>query len=219
MVATTFETLSDFKNELIRKHLKGAVFLAADSVAVPTAFTAGATAELQTLPTGYESLGKLAVEGAPNYTPEIETSAIDSFGDLESSREDIISRNTTIELTPHETRKKTLELYTGADLSSAIPDPTTGELWIKEPTTPGAKFYRYLHLGVDGAGDHAIYIWRIAPRFQITGVGAQQATREGAMAYPLTGKAKVDSQLGFAIAWAFGGPGWKPLLTKMGWTA
>ncbi|WP_378734923.1 hypothetical protein [Nocardia brasiliensis] len=218
MPATSFDTLADFKNELIRKHLKGACFLADDTVAVPTAFTAGATAELQSLPEGYQSLGKLAVDGAPSYTPEIETSAIDSFGDLESSREDIISRNTTIELTPHETRRKVLELYIGADLSAVTPDATTGELWIKEPTTPATKFYRYLHLGIDGAGPTAIYIWRIAPKFQITSVGAQQATRDGAMAYPLTGKAKVDSQLGYAIAWAFGGPGWKPLLAKMGWS-
>ncbi|MBF6063017.1 hypothetical protein IU500_12425 [Nocardia terpenica] len=216
--ATSFDTLADFRNELIRKHLKGAVFLAEDSVAIPASFTAGATADLQMLPDGFESLGKLSVDGAPKYTPEIKTSEIESFGDLESSREDIISRNTTIELTSHETRRKTLELYTGVDLSKVTPDATTGELRFAEPTTPATKFYRYLHLGVDGAGDRAIYIWRIAPRFQITGVGAQQATKDGAMAYPLTGKAKVDSAAGYAIAWAFGGPGWKPLLAKMGWT-
>ncbi|MBM4637816.1 hypothetical protein GS451_07150 [Rhodococcus hoagii] len=219
MAATTVETLLDFKNELIRKQLKGAVFVADDNVAIPTAFTTGANAELQALPVGFESLGKIAADGAPTYTPDVQTTEVKSWGDLESSREDIIGKNTTITLTPHETRRKTLELYTGADLTNATPDATTGELWIKEPTAPATRFYRYLHLGIDGAGDDAIYIWRIAPKFQITSVGEQSAGQESAMAYPITGKAKVDSEEGYAIAWAFGGPGWKPLLEKMGWDA
>ncbi|QDF15386.1 major tail protein [Gordonia phage Mollymur] len=210
--------IKNIKKKLIRKAMAGAVLFAPDGTTSPTSFTTGATSEF-TIPVGFESLGAVSREGSPTFTPETENSDVDSWGELESTRTDIISRNTTIAWTSQETKKKVLELYHNVDLSAIEADAITGEVQFADPTSPDVVYHRALFVGIDGAGANAIYVIRYCPQFIVTEVGEQQWGAENAIEYPFTGRAKVDEDLGYSVLNVFGGPGWKKIHELAGFDA
>lgn len=215
----TFATLRDLKQSLIRKPLAGAVLLGDMDTVIPTKFTAadGSLIDLKTA--GFESLGHISKEGAPKFSPETQTSEVDSWGLLESARTDIISRNTSISWTGQETHRRNLELYHGRDLSTVTFDAASGETEFTDPTDPALVYHRALFVGVDGAGANAIYVIKLCPKFTVTEVSEQTWSQENAIEYAITGRAKIDENAGFAVKTIFGGPGWKALALSAGFTA
>ncbi|WP_109523668.1 MULTISPECIES: phage tail tube protein [Nocardia] len=215
-----FSVLRDLKQSLIRKPLAGAVLLADMATAIPTAFTTTAAGTLVDLATaGYASLGHVSKEGAPTFTPETETSEVESWGLLESARTDIISRNTSIAWTGQETHKANLELYHGRDLSTVEFDATTGETEFTDPTDPSVIYHRAIFIGVDGAGTDTIYVIKVCPKFTVTDVSAQTWSQENAIEYAITGRAKLDEDEGYAVKTVFCGPGWKARALDAGFIA
>ncbi|AXH70411.1 major tail protein [Gordonia phage Daredevil] len=206
------------QNKLVRKMTAGAVLLGDLDTDIPDEFTTGALAEF-TVPTGFSSLGLTSRDGSPTFTPETETSDVDSWGLLEPSRSDIIRRTTSVAWTSQETNKKVLGLYHNADLTAVTSDATTGETHVVDPTSPDIIYHRAIFVGIDGTGANAIYILKICPRFHITEVGEQQWGAENAVEYPFTGSAKVDEDLGYAVMTVFGGPGWKKIAVAAGFQA
>ncbi|MDE8648078.1 hypothetical protein PXH69_24165 [Rhodococcus qingshengii] len=210
-----FDSIRNLKSSLIRKPLAGAVLLAPYETPIPAAFTSGATAELTAL-TGFESVGHISKENSPTFTPETETAEVDSWGLLESARTDMISRTTTISWTGQETHKKNLELYHNVDLSAIKADKTTGELSFADPTSPSIRYHRAIFLSVDGEGTDQILIIKVVPKFTVTEVAEQSWNQENALEYAITGRAKTDEDLGYAIKHVFAGPGWKKIVEDAG---
>lgn len=212
-------TIRDVKQGQIRKGLAGAVILGkADATEILT-LTTGVGAELAAIPSGpqgYQSLGRISRDAAPTFTPEQEQSEVQTWGELEASRVDAISKTTAIAWTCQDTRKSVLELTTGLDLTQVFADATTGEVQIIEPTEPDITYYRALFLMVDGRGDDAYFIARYCPRFVITTVGEEAWSQENPLVYPFTGRALLDADLGFAVKRFYGGPGWKAALPDSG---
>ncbi|QNL30476.1 major tail protein [Gordonia phage SpeedDemon] len=203
------------QNKLVRKMTAGAVLLGDLDTDIPTQFTTGATAEFA-IPAGFESLGLTSRDGSPTFTPETESSDVESWGLLEPSRSDIIRRTTSVAWTNQETKKKVLGLYHNADLTAVTSNATTGETHITDPTSPDIIYHRALFVGIDGTGSNQILIIKICPRFHITEVGEQQWGAENAVEYPFTGSAKVDEELGYAVKTVFAGPGWKKIAVAAG---
>ncbi|MDH6282803.1 hypothetical protein [Prescottella agglutinans] len=215
MAAATFEDIANFAPELIRKPLKGAILVAPIATNIPAAFTTGATADLQEL-TGFKSLGHTAKDAPPSFKPEVKSSDVESWGSLEPTRTDIISRDLSVSFTSQETKKETLEMYSGIDLSAVKADSTTKEIQYNDPTSPSTRYHRMIFLAVDGSGADAIYILKILPRAMVSEVGEQSWNPENALSYPLTVKAKVDSTLGYSVKNVICGPGVAPIVQKMG---
>lgn len=211
--------LRDLQQSLIRKPLAGAVLIAPMSTVIPTAFTTPAGALVDLKAAGFKSVGHVSKEGSPTFTPETETSDVDSWGLLESARTDIISRNTTIAWTGQETHKTNLELYHNRDMSDVKFDAASGEMEFADPTSPELFYNRALFVSVDGSGANAIYIIKVAPKFTVTDVAEQGWSEDSAIEYGITGRAKLDETAGYAIKTVFGGPGWKALAVKAGFTA
>jgi hypothetical protein len=211
-----YATLRDKKTELIRKARDGSAFLAPYASAAIINLTSGAGADLTALPTGYEDLGWTSTDGA-SYGRATETSDVSSFGSVEPTRSDITSDRITMGVTAQETKLLTLQLYTGADLSTAQAAATSGEFQIEKPARPGFRYYRLLGLFVDDTDDGELYVARFMPRARVTEFG-EQAFTDGAdpISYPLTFTGYEDSVLGYSHKWFFGGPGWKALLASMG---
>lgn len=219
--------LAKIQKSLIRKPLAGGAFFAPVDVDIPAAFTTGGTFTIpMATPAGpggtpaavpgFTSIGAISKDAAPTFTPETETSDVETWGMLEPSRTDIISRKTSISFTAQETNLKSLELYHNVDLSGILADSTTGEVSFADPTAPDLIYHRAIFVAVDGSGPRAIYIVKVVPNFIITEV-SEQAWNDGeAMAYQITGQAKVDEDLGYAVKTHFCGPGWKALLDKTG---
>ena len=208
-------TLLNLKQELVRKSTKGAVLIAPMATAIPIAFTTGATADLVAF-TGFTSIGHIDKGAPPTFTPEVQTSTVEAWGVLEEVREDIIKRTLTVGYTPIETNKQVLEMYHNVDLSAVVADATTKEVQFSEPTTPSTKHYRTIFLSIDGPPGEEVYFGRVLPKASVSEVSAQSWNTDGAITYPMSLKAKVDSTLGYSSRMFFGGPGWKTICAAAG---
>lgn len=211
-----FDTLADYKDELVRKVLSGAVLDAPMTATLPLTLTTGAAAALDDAGfTGFTSLGRISAAGL-TASAETESSGVPGWGALEDVRTDIIRRTSTFAFSCLETNKQVLSLYTNQDLDAVEAALDTGEVQFTETTKPDTRYRRMVLLGVDGEGDNAIYIARFLPRATVSEVGEQTWGIENALAQQLTVTAKIDSDLGYAVKHVYGGPGWKALSEKHG---
>lgn len=213
----SYEALKNKQNELIRKALDGSAFVA-NITATPIAALTTTGGELATLPAGYDDLGWLTSAGTA-FARNVESSDVTSWGAVEPTRSDVTRDSATMTVVAQETKLRTLELYTGADLSATVP-ASTGEVVIDKPPRPSSRYYRALSLAVDQADAGEVYIGRFFPRGKPTSF-AEQTFSDGdePITYGVTLTAFVDSALGFSERWLFGGPGWTALLADMGFPA
>lgn len=220
MTTTTFDALQVRKNELIRKALEGSVFIAPETADLPTALTSGAGGDLVTLPTGYVDVGWVDDKQGATWSRKPTTADVTSWGSVEPTRTDITKDDRTVKFTAQETKAITLELAEGVDMSTVVPDPTTGEVAFASPTRPETTYYRVFGLFVDGDGSDSIYIGRLLPRAVVTSIGdSVWSNTADALTYPLEMAARVDSVAGFSVKHFFGGPGWQTILSELGFGA
>lgn len=211
-----WESLKSHQDALIRKALEGSVFIAPITAPTVSALT-DVDGSLLALPAGYVDGGHMTDDGA-QFSSDVSTSDITSWGSVQPSRRDITSDVTTLQVSWQETKKATIAAYTGVDMSTLTPDPTSGELIVDKPDRPADLKYRILTIGVDltDAGD--IYIARYFPRSSVTDKDDQnfQSSDDSALPWPVTLTAYKDDSLGTAERFFFGGPGWEALLAAMG---
>lgn len=219
---TTFQTLAARKSELIRRGLEGITLVAPYSAAAVTAMTTGATGALNTTAfTGYKPLGWGSSAGV-TFTPTVTKTNVSSWGSTDPTRSDTTSDITTMAVVAQETNLTTLATYLGVDLSATTTTATTGELSIQQPARPATRYYRVLQITRDddtnGAGD--IYIGRFFPKAYVSDRAAQtHSDSDVPIEFGLTFTPVVDSVLGYAQAYLWGGPGWKAQVVNMGFPA
>jgi hypothetical protein len=214
--------LQNRQNELIRKALDGSVFIApttAADIAAITTYTAATTTEpekieLAALPADYKDAGYITKDDGVSWSVDVDTSDTTSMGAAEPTRRDIVSKVTGMGFTMQETNKRTLELYHGRSIGAA--DANSGEVTFDDPSRPATVHYKVLSLHKDGEGADAIYIARFLPRCSVTDISEQTWSESDEIRYGVTLTAYTDSTLGTSVRHFFGGPGWKALLTKMG---
>ncbi|WP_329520506.1 phage tail tube protein [Spirillospora sp. NBC_01491] len=211
-----WETLKNHQTQLIRKALEGSTFIAPISAPSIASLT-GPDSALLALPTGYVDGGLMSDDGA-QFSSEVDSSDITSFGHVQPTRRDITSDVTTLQVSFQETSKLTTALYTGVDPDTILADATSGEVVIPKPDRANPRYYRVLTIGVDLADAGEIYIARYLPRASVTDKDDQnfQSSDDEAFGYPVTLTGYLDSGAGYAEAYFFGGPGWKALLADMG---
>jgi hypothetical protein len=210
-------TLNMKKAELIRKALDAIVTIAPIASTVPETIV-DATGASPVIPTGYEPLGWHSEDGL-TWGREVENSDITSHGAVDPTRSDIRRITSTLGVTCQETNLQTIAAHLGIDLSSEQP-PSSGEVVIDEPARPKSRHYRLLAISVDDSDAGEIYIGRLFARAKITETGEQTwSDGDEAMVRPMTFTAYQDSALGLSVRHFFGGPGWKALLTDMGFPA
>lgn len=215
-MAGTLEDIDRKQAELIRKIQAAAVFLAPPGSAVPVKFTSGATATLDPLPEPYNPVGLVTKDDAYSWSRSVDMAETQSHGYVDPTRRDITSNVSALAFTAQETSRSVLEAYHNLDLSTVTPDATTGELTFADPLQAQTRYPRLLAIGRDGLGANAIYVIRIMPRAILSEPGDQPWSDSDALGYPMTFTATPDSVLGYSIRYVFGGPGWKALLSKMG---
>lgn len=213
-----FEDVAGFKDQLIRKALRGAGFVAPYSTAALE--TISGTGSALTIPSGYTSLGKLTSDGAER-SIEQETSDLRGWGDSAPARRDIDSESNTVTITAMETKKRVIELYENVDLTGVVPD-TNGEIAFDKPATPISKDWRFLCLAKDinKANGLEVYCGIHFPKANFSQNGSQTLQPgDNAMQYPLTVSALQDSAAGTAVRIFWAGPGLAGLVTDMGFVA
>lgn len=217
---TTYDALKKKQSDLIRKALEGSIFIADHTADLPTALTSGADGKLLALPPGYEDVGWVDKGDGATWSRSVDTSEVDSWGAVEPTRTDITKQTDGLKFTAQETKRKTLELYEGLNLSGVTPDATTGEVRFDRPARPSTRYFRAFGLFVDGVGADAIYVAKLAPKATVTDTGDQKwSDGDDPVGYDVTLTAKYDDDAKTAMRFFFGGPGWKALLADMGFTA
>ncbi|EPD63177.1 hypothetical protein [Streptomyces sp. HGB0020] len=210
-----WETLKKHQNELIRKQLEGSTFIAPITSSAISTLT-GADKALLALPAGYNDVGWMSDDGA-QFSSDVSTSDVTSWGAVEPTRRDITSDVTTLQCVLQETNKQTIGLYTGVDMSAVVPDPTSGEVAVSKPDRPPLRFWRVLTIGVDLSDAGEIYMARFLPRASVSDKGDQAFSNgDDPTAWDVTLTGYMDSTLGYSERFYFGGPGWEALLTSMG---
>lgn len=212
-----FADIADFKASLVLKATKGAVLVAPMSVDVPVAYTTGAQADLIDF-SDFTSVGLIAKEAPPTFTPETQTSIVEAWGVLEEVREDIIKRTLSVGYTPIQSSAQVLSLYHNVDLSAVKATAVTKEVQFSESNEPSTTHYRTMFLAIDGKPGEEIYFGRMLPKATVSQVAAQNWNPDSAISYPMTVKAKVDDVLGYSSRLFFGGPGWQKIVTEAGFS-
>lgn len=209
--------LNKKKAELIRKALDAVVMVAPVSTAIPATITDTPGTSL-VIPTGFVALGHHSDDGL-TWGRDVETSDITSHGSVDPTRSDIRRITSTLAVTAQETNIETISASMGIANPTGTP-PLSGEVKIDEPTRPKSRYYRLLGVSVDDGDAGEIYIARLFARAKVTEVGEQTwSDGDEAMVRALTFQAYQDSAAGFSVRHFFGGPGWKALLTSMGFPA
>ena len=202
-------TFTDAKGHLganIRKILEMAIFLKPvedTDTAITTVWTA--TGGL-TVPAGYLPVGMVTKGDGATWSRDQESSDVESFGYAEPTRRDITKDVTGLAFTMQESKKTTMELFHGLDLS-AITTDADGNFFFDKASRPVQRKYRVLALGKDGDGPDAIYQARWLPNAQVTENGEQAWSEGDEIKYPATFTAYTDTQFGTSMREIWGGPG------------
>jgi hypothetical protein len=212
--------LASHKSELIRKALEGSVFVAPSTASPITTMTSGASSALASLPANYTDVGLVEKGNAVTWSRSVTTQEVMVWGDLFPARRDITKDDSTLKFTMVETKRLSLELYYGLDLSSTTANATTKEVSFAQPARPSTKFWRVFGLFQDGTGTDAIYVGRFYPRASVTDMSDQKWDDDAdPLLWDVSMSAVRDDDLGYAVKHFFGGPGWAALLSDLGFTA
>lgn len=226
----SYDTLKKHQSELIRKALKGSLFLAKENalgITTLTTYTAAVTGppvvpakiDLTVLPADWEDAGLLTNDGV-SAESETTSSDVTSWGYTSPTRSDIITDTTTLSVVMQETKLLTLGIYTGQDMSTIVPTADTGEVAISKPARPRSSYWRGLLLAVDESDSGEVFIGRYFPRIKVTDkAGQTYGGGEEPISYGITLQTYVDDTAGFSERWLFGGDGWKNDLAKIGFPA
>lgn len=202
----TFTEAKGHKGSNIRKILEMAIFVKpvdeAD-LAIDKIYT---TAGGLTIPAGYSPVGMVTKDDGASWSRDQESSDVTSYGYAEPVRRDILSDVTGLSFTMQESKKLTMELFHGLDLS-AITTDADGNFFFDKASRPAQRKYRVLALGKDGDGPEAVYQARWLPNAQITENGEQAWSEGDEIKYPASFTAYNDEQFGTSFREIWGGPG------------
>jgi len=215
MTGTTLTALKQAQNALLLKPLDAVVFMAPWYTAAPTSFT-DTTATLQPLPSAFQSVGYIDKKSGIAFARNVTANPIDSYGELEPTRDDITDDVTTIEFTPQETTLTTLQICNNVNLSAVVASGTSGEVFFPQPIAPQITYYSCIVIGKDGNDSAPIYLIKYCPKVAVTKYGGEQWVPTDLKTQKLTFTAFKDDTSGYAVAHGFGGLGWKSILTKTG---
>jgi hypothetical protein len=205
------------QRELILKPNEAHIFGMPMSVPPIAAITTGPDSGLAELPEGAFDFGLLLKDDAISLSREMEKSDINAIGYSNPVKSDFTSDISGMTFTGLETNRQNIENNLGVDLSNKTANPVTGEVVIDQPAVANIRRLRYLLVSKANSGVDTIYIARHFLAGEVTEMGEQTITDgEGALTWPTTVNAMVDTEHGISVRHYFGGPGWARVLEEAG---
>lgn len=203
------KTFNEQKGQLqsnIRKVLEMAIFVKPKEDADTPITKVWTAADGLIIPAGYMPVGLTTKDDGATWSRDQETSEVTSHGYSEPSRRDIVGDATGLAFTMQESKRTTMELFHGLDLS-AITTDADGNFFFDKASRPRSKHYRVLAIGKDGDGPDAVYLVRWLPDATITENGEQAWSEGDEVRYPATFSAYTDPAVGTSQREIWGGPG------------
>ena len=213
----SFSTVKAAERSLLLKPLDAAIFLADHYTAAPTAYTDVSSA-LKALPEAFEPVGLIKKKDGVTFGKKVDSERTESYGEAEPTRIDMVSIEHSLEFSPQQVSRLTLELTTRADLST-VTAGANGEVRFAEPTSLSVRYYSALAIAKDGDDAEPIFVFRYMPMVALTDTGDQTWDMADTIPPKVTMTPFRDDTAGFAVEHAFGGLGWKQIATKAGFAA
>ena len=210
----SFSTVKAAERSLLLKPLDAAIFLADHYTAAPTAYTDVSSA-LQALPEAFEPVGLIKKKDGVTFGKKVDSERTESYGEAEPTRIDMVSIEHSLEFSPQQVSRLTLELTTRADLST-VTAGANGEVRFAEPTSLSVRYYSALAIAKDGDDAEPIFVFRYMPMVALTDTGDQVWDMADTIPPKVTMTPFRDDTAGFAVEHAFGGLGWKYIAAKAG---
>lgn len=202
----TFSAAKGYNGANVRKVLEMAIFVKPYDEADTAITKVWSTTTQLTIPTGYLPVGMTTKDDGATWSRDQESSDVNTYGQSEPVRRDITKDVSGLQFVMQESKRQTMELYHGLDLSAVATD-ADGNFYFDKPSRPAQPYYRVLAIGKDGDGPSAVYIARWLPRAQITENGEQAWTDGDELKYPATFTAYTDATVGTSFREIWGGPG------------
>ena len=206
MTVQSFDTVKNHNKLLIRKALEGSIFIKPYDEADAPITKIWTTAGGLIIPTGFVDVGLLNKKSAQKWARDTDSADTESFGYGEPTRRDITKDISTVDFSMQESKRRTLELYNGADYSGVVAD-TDGNIVIDKPSRPQVRLWTLLSLSKDGDAADAIYFARIMPMCQVTKIGDQTLGEDEELLYPVTMTGYREPAYKTAVREIWGGPG------------
>lgn len=217
MAGAAYDALQSKKQSLIMKARKGSVFGAPASADHIETLTDATSKLLAPLPVGYSDLGWISDDGA-QFSTDIDTSDVASWGSTSPTRTDITSESLSLEVAIQETNLMSVGLYAGV-ATTGITAAANGEVKVVRPLQPVRQQYHLLSLSVDENAAGEIYIGRYWPNAMVTDKGDMAfSSGDDPIMYDITFSARPDDTVGSTEVWFFAGPGWFSILDDLGLT-
>ena len=213
----SFSTVKAAERSLLLKPLDAAIFLADHYTAAPTAYTDVSSA-LQALPEAFEPVGLIKKKDGVTFGKKVDSERTESYGEAEPTHIDMVSIEHSLEFSPQQVSRLTLELTTRADLST-VTAGANGEVRFAEPTSLSVRYYSALAIAKDGDDAEPIFVFRYMPMVALTDTGDQVWDMADTIPPKVTMTPFRDDTAGFAVEHAFGGLGWKNIAAKAGFAA
>lgn len=213
----SFSTVKAAERSLLLKPLDAAIFLADHYTAAPTAYTDVSSA-LKALPAAFEPVGLIKKKDGVTFGKKVDSERTESYGEAEPTRIDMVSIEHSLEFSPQQVSRLTLELTARADLST-VTAGANGEVRFAEPTSLSVRYYSALAIAKDGDDAEPIFVFRYMPMVALTDTGDQVWDMADTIPPKVTMTPFRDDTAGFAVEHAFGGLGWKNIAAKAGFAA
>ncbi|MBM4580923.1 Ig domain-containing protein [Prescottella equi] len=207
------------QRELILKPRRMHIFGMPMSVDPIEYITDGADSHLAELPDGAFDFGLLLKDDSITLTRDMEKSDINAIGYTNPVKSDITSDISGIQFTGLETNRYNIENNLGVDLSAVAAHAESGEIAFDQPAIGDIRQLRYLLIAQFNQGVDTIWLGRQLYAGEVAEIGEQTLSdAEGALTWPTTVNAMVDTDTGVAVRHHFGGPGWNRVLEDAGFT-
>lgn len=206
MAAKSFTEVKGHKGSNIRKILEMAIFAKPVEDADEEITKLWTSIDGLVIPAGYLPVGMVTKDDGATWSRDQESADVESFGYAEPVRRDITKDVSGLAFTMQESKRLTMELFHGLDLS-AITTDADGNFFFDKASRPVQRKWRVLALGKDGDGPDAIYQGRWLPNAQITENGEQAWSEGDEIKYPASFTAYTDETVGTSFRELWGGPG------------
>lgn len=217
----TFDALKGHNDQLVRKMLELAIFVAPWPTATEVTTVSDATGANLVVPTEYLPVGITNKDQGATWTPKLEMQEVNGYGYGQPIRRDTTARTNDLKFSMIESRRRAWEVYEGIDLSTvATPSGNTKmEIQFDRPDLPPLKYWRVLAVGKDGYGVNAIYHVEFLSKAILTAVDPNNWQDGAATDYGVTLSADFDAAVGTSQRTFWCGPGFtSSLITAMGFT-
>ena len=206
MPVKTFNEVKGHKGSNIRKVLEMAIFVKPEEDSDTEITQVWTAASGLVVPTGYMPVGLVTKDDGAKWSREQDMAEVESMGYSEPTRRDILKDVSGLSFTMQESKRTSMELFHGLDLSTVTTD-ADGNFFFDKASRPVSRKWRVLALGKDGDGPDAIYVARWLPRAQVTENGEQAWTEGDEVKYPASFSSYTDEKFGTSFREIWGGPG------------